>query len=90
MESIRRKIDEAEDLADVIDLMKNLNIPTKGFKTIEQMKGRIFEHLNSREENNRVASNEVSKKKMGGCFWNVKWGSDYVVTFALSVFKYSS
>lgn len=49
MESIRRKIDDRQ--------------PTKGFKTIEQMKERIFENLQSREEN-RVASNEVRLKQI--------------------------
>jgi len=35
MESIQRKIDEAENIADVIALMVNLNIETKRWKSIE-------------------------------------------------------
>ena len=58
MESITKKILEAEDIADVIELMQNLNIPTKGCKTVDQMKTRIFEHLLTRKDNHR-ASNEV-------------------------------
>lgn len=58
MESIKRKIHEAEDIAVVIELMKNLNIPTKGCETVKQMKERIFEHLLSRKDNH-LASNEV-------------------------------
>lgn len=58
MESIRRKIDDAEDIADVIDLMQNLNILTRGCRTIEQMKERIFNHLLSREDKH-LAANEV-------------------------------
>ncbi|XP_078380429.1 uncharacterized protein LOC144663380 isoform X1 [Oculina patagonica] len=60
MESIRRKIDEAEDIADVIELMQNLNIQTRGCKTIEQMKEKIFDHLRSRKDNH-LASNEAFK-----------------------------
>ena len=58
MESIIGKIREAEDIADVIELMQNLNIPTKGCKTVDQMKERIFEYLLTRKEN-QLASNEV-------------------------------
>lgn len=58
MESIMQKIREAEDLADVIELMQNLNIPTKGCKTVNQMKERIYEHLLTRRDN-QLASNEV-------------------------------
>ena len=53
-----QKIREAEDLADVIELMQNLNIPTKGCKTVDQMKGRIYEHLLTRRDDH-LASNEV-------------------------------
>jgi len=50
MESIQRKIAEVEDIADVIALMVNLNIETKGCKTpIEQMQDRIcLDHLQRR------------------------------------------
>ena len=58
MESIERKIDTAEDIADVIELMQNLNIPTRGCQSIEQMKRKILDHLLSREDNH-LASNEV-------------------------------
>ena len=58
MESIIQKIREAEDVADVIELIQNLNIPTKGCKTVDQMKERIFEHLLTRKDN-QLASNEV-------------------------------
>ena len=58
MESIIEKIREAEDIADVIKLMQNLNIPTKGCKTVDQMRERIFEHLLKRKDN-QLASNEV-------------------------------
>jgi len=50
MESIQRKIVEAEDIADIIALMVNLNIETKGCKNIEQMQERICQHLNAREQ----------------------------------------
>ena len=49
---------EAEDLADVIELMQNLSIPTKGCKTVDQMKEMIYEHLLTRSDN-QLASNEV-------------------------------
>lgn len=58
MESIIQKIHEAEDIADVIELMQHLNIPSKGCKTVDQMKERIFEHLLTRKDNH-IASNEV-------------------------------
>lgn len=58
MESIIQKIREAEDVADVIELMQNLNIPTKGYNTVDQMKERIFKHLRTRKDN-QLASNEV-------------------------------
>ena len=58
MEFIMKKIGEAEDLADVIELMQNLSIPTKGCKTVDQMKERIYEHLLTRRDN-QLASNEV-------------------------------
>ena len=58
MESIKRKIHETEDVADVIGLMQNLNIPTIGCETVKQMKERIFDHLLSREDSH-LASNEV-------------------------------
>ena len=58
MEGIRRKLDEAVDIAEITDLMQNLSIPTRGFKNIEDMKKEILAHLNSRKDN-RVACNEV-------------------------------
>ena len=58
MEFVMKKIREAEDLADVIELMQNLSIPTKGCKTVDQMKERIYEHLLTRRDN-QLASNEV-------------------------------
>ena len=58
MEAITRRIDEAEDFADVIALMQDLNISTRGCKTTEQMKERIFNYLQSRKDNH-LASNEV-------------------------------
>ena len=58
MEFVMKKIREAEDLADVIELMQNLNIPTKGCKTVNQMKERIYEHLLTRRDN-QLSSNEV-------------------------------
>ena len=58
MEAIRRKLDEADDIAKVIDLMQNLSIPTKGCKNIQDMKERILAHLSSRKDN-RLACNEV-------------------------------
>jgi len=49
MESIQRKIVEAEDIARVIALMENLNTETKGWKNIEQMQDRIcLDHLQKR------------------------------------------
>ena len=58
MEGIRRKLDEADDIAEVIDLMQNFSIPTKGCKNIEDMKKEILAHLSSRKDN-RVACDEV-------------------------------
>ena len=58
MEAIRQKLDEADDIAEVIDLMQNLSIQTKGCKNIEDMKERIIAHLSSRKDN-RLACNEV-------------------------------
>nr|XP_058947126.1 uncharacterized protein LOC131775043 [Pocillopora verrucosa] len=60
MEGIREKLDEADDIAEVIDLMQNLSIPTKGCKNIEDMKGKILDHLSSRKDN-RLACNEAFK-----------------------------
>lgn len=51
MEAIKRKLDEADDIADVTTLMINLNIPTKGCKTLQQMTDRICENLKDRSEN---------------------------------------
>ena len=51
MEAIKRKIEEADDVADVTTLMINLNIPTKGCKTLQQMTDRICENLKDRSEN---------------------------------------
>ena len=51
MEAIKRKVDEADDIADVTALMINLNIPTKGCKTLQQMTDRICENLKDRSEN---------------------------------------
>ena len=39
MEAIRQKLDEADDIAEVIDLMQNLSIQTKGCKKIEKHEG---------------------------------------------------
>ena len=50
MESIQRKIVEAENIAAVIALMVNLNIETKGWKKIERMQERICQHLNAQED----------------------------------------
>ena len=44
MEAIRQKLDEADDIAEVTDLMQNLSIQTKGCKKIENMKERILAH----------------------------------------------
>lgn len=51
MEAIKRNLDEADDIADVTTLMINLNIPTKGCKTLQQMTDRICENLKDRSEN---------------------------------------
>ena len=58
MEVVMKKIREAEDLADVIELMQNLNIPTKSCKTVGEMKDRIYAHLLTRRDN-QLSSNEV-------------------------------
>ena len=57
---IIEKTHVAEDIAVVIELMQNLNIPTKGCKTVDQMRERIFEHLLKRKDN-QLASKEVAK-----------------------------
>ena len=51
MEAIKRKIEEADDVADVTTLMINLNIPTKGCKTLQQMTDRFCENLKDGSEN---------------------------------------
>ena len=51
MEAIKRKIEEADEIADVTTLMINLNIPTKGCKTLQQMADRICKNLKDRSEN---------------------------------------
>ena len=58
MESVMKKIREAEDPAEVIELMQNLNIPTKSCKTVGEMKDRIYAHLLTRRDN-QLSSNEV-------------------------------
>ena len=58
MEFVTKKIREAEDLAEVIELMQNLNIPTKGCKTVGEMKDRIYAHLLTRRDN-QLSPNEV-------------------------------
>ena len=62
MEAIRRKLDEADEIAEVIDLMDNLSIPTKGCKNIIDMKERVLAHLRSRKDNHLVC-NEVELPK---------------------------
>lgn len=57
-EEVLLKLDKAEDLSEIMDLMRDLNIPTKGCKTEEQMKKRIIKHLQS-EDYNPPAANEV-------------------------------
>ena len=47
MEAIRQKLNEADDIAEVIDSMQNLSIPIKGWKNIEDMKERMLTHLSS-------------------------------------------
>ena len=37
MEAIRQRLNEADDIAEVIDLMQNLSIPIKGCKNIKDM-----------------------------------------------------
>ena len=51
MEAIKRKIEEADDIADVTALMINLNIATKGCKTLQHMTDRICENLKDRRDN---------------------------------------
>ena len=51
MEAIKRKIEEADEIADVTTLMINRNIPTKGCKTLQQMADRICKNLKDRSEN---------------------------------------
>ena len=58
MESIKRKIHETKDAADIIGLMQSLNISTIGCDTVKQMKEMILDHLLSRKDNH-LASNEV-------------------------------
>ena len=58
MEFVMKKIREAEDPAEVIELMQNLNIPTKSCKTVGEMKDRIYAHLLTRRDN-QLSSNEV-------------------------------
>ena len=50
MEAIRQKLNEADDIAEVIDSMQNLSILIKGWKNIEDMKERMLTHLSSQNE----------------------------------------
>ena len=50
MEAIRQRLNEADDIAEVIDLMQNLSIPIKGCKNIKDMKERMLTHLSPRNE----------------------------------------
>ena len=50
MEAIRQKLNEADDIAVVIDSMQNLSILIKGWKNIEDMKERMLTHLSSQNE----------------------------------------
>ena len=45
MESIRLKLIETDDIAELTDVMRNLNIETKGCRDVEQMRDRIFKVL---------------------------------------------
>lgn len=49
MESIRLKLIETDDIAELIDVMRNLNIETKGCRDVEQMRDRICKVLEFRE-----------------------------------------
>lgn len=57
METIRRKLNETDDITELSDLMKNLNIETKGCRNIEQMRDKICEVLKTREH--QLDSNKV-------------------------------
>ena len=50
MEAIRQRLNEADDIAEAIDLMQNLSIPIKGCKNIKDMKERMLTHLSPRNE----------------------------------------
>ena len=50
MEAIRQKLNEADDIAEIIDSMQNLSILIKGWKNIEDMKERMLTHLSSQNE----------------------------------------
>ena len=50
MEAIGQKLNEADDIAEVIDSMQNLSILIKGWKNIEDMKERMLTHLSSQNE----------------------------------------
>ena len=50
MEAIRQKLNEADDIAEVIDSMQNLSILIKGWKNIEDMKESMLTHLSSQNE----------------------------------------
>ncbi|XP_022801997.1 mitofusin-2-like [Stylophora pistillata] len=60
MEAIRQKLQEAEDIAVVIDVMQNLDIPITGCKNMEDMKEKILAHLTSQGDTH-LASNEAFK-----------------------------
>ena len=50
MEAIRQRLNEADDIAEVIDSMPNLSIPIRGWKNIEDVKERMLTHLSSQNE----------------------------------------
>ena len=50
MEAIRQKLNEADDIAEVIDSMQNLSILIKGWQNIEDMKERMLTRLSSQNE----------------------------------------
>ena len=74
MEAIKRKIEEADDIADVTALVIHLNIATKGCKTLQQMIDRICENLKDRRDNldpNKVhagCNKYIGKLVNGTCF----------------------
>ena len=52
-------IDKIDDLADMLSIMESLKIPSKGLKTLDEMKEKVKKKLQSSEEKSTWTAKEV-------------------------------